>query len=330
VTSTPPDPRHPEISTRLTARFKLRYPIINAPMAGAAGGRLAAAVSRAGALGLIGGGYGDRAWIDAQFDQAGDAGVGCGLITWALERSPEALEAVLERQPRALLLSFGDPRPFAARIAAAGVPLICQVHNRADATLAIDAGADVIVAQGSDAGGHGDLRRGTFTLVPEIADLLAVRAPNTLLCAAGGVADGRGLAAAIALGADGVLVGSRLWATCEAAVSDAMHAAAIGANGDGTLRTSVMDIVRGLDWPARFTARVLHNRFTQTWHGREPDLRSRREQVSRDWIDGWAAGDPERANTFVGEAVGLIDTIDPAAAIIERMGAQAASILGRD
>ena len=165
--------------------------------------------------------------------------------------------------------------------------------------------------------------------MPKIADLLAVRAPNTLLCAAGGVADGRGLAAAIALGADGVLVGSRLWATREAAVSGAMHAAAIGADGDSTLRTSVMDIVRGLDWPPRFTARVLHNRFTH-WHGREPELRSRREQVSRDWIDGWAVGDPERANTFVGEAVGLIDTIDPAAAIVERMGAKAASILGRD
>lgn len=330
MTPTTPPPRVPEISTRLTARFGLHYPIINAPMAGAAGGSLAAAVSRAGGLGLIGGGYGDTGWIEAQFDEAGDTGVGCGLITWALERSPEVLAAVLERRPRVLFLSFGDPRPLAACVHAAGVPLICQIHDRADAALAIEAGAEVIVAQGSDAGGHGDTRRGTFTLVPEIADLLAVRAPNTLLCAAGGVADGRGLAAAIALGADGVLVGSRLWATREAAVSDAMHAAAIGANGDSTLRTSVMDIVRGLDWPARFTARVLHNRFTQTWHGREPELLAAREQVSRDWIDGWAVGDPERANTFIGEAVGLIDTIDPAAAVVERMGAQAASILGRD
>ena len=147
MTPTTPALRDPGISTRLTARFDLRYPIVNAPMASAAGGRLAAAVSRAGALGLIGGGYGDRAWIEAQFDEAGDAGVGCGLITWALERSPEALEAVLERRPRAVFLSFGDPRPFAARVVAAGVSLFCQVHNRADVTLAIDAGADVIVAQ---------------------------------------------------------------------------------------------------------------------------------------------------------------------------------------
>lgn len=241
---------------------------------------------------------------------------------------PEVLEAVLERRPRAIFLSFGDPRPFAARVAAAGVALICQVHNRVDVALAIDAGADVIVAQGFDAGGHGDRRRGTFTLVPEIADLLAVEAPNILLCAAGGVADGRGLAAALALGADGVLVGSRLWATPEAAVSDAMHAAAIAGSGDGTLRTSVMDIVRGLDWPPRFTARVLRNRFADDWHGREPELLARREQVSRDWVDGWAAGDPERSNTFVGEAVGLIDTIEPAAVLIARMGAQAALILG--
>ncbi len=323
-----PAPPDPELSTRLTARFGLRYPIINAPMAGAASGQLARAVSQAGALGLIGGGYGDRAWIEAQFDDAGGAGVGCGLITWALERSPDLLDAVLERRPRAIFLSFGDPRPFAARVHGAGVPLICQIHNRADASLAIEAGADVIVAQGSDAGGHGDLRRGTFTLVPEIADLLAARAPTTVLCAAGGVADGRGLAAAIALGAEGVLVGSRLWATREAAVSDAMHAAAIGANGDDTLRTSVMDIVRGLDWPDRFTARVLRNRFTRAWHGREPALRAAGDQVCRDWVEGWAAGDPQRANTFVGEAVGMIDTIEPAAVVIGRMGAQAASILG--
>jgi nitronate monooxygenase len=210
---------------------------------------------------------------------------------------------------------------------AAGVPLLCQVQSRSDAELALEAGADVIVAQGGEAGGHGD-RRGTFTLVPEVADLIARSSPGTLLCAAGGIADGRGLAAALMLGADGVLVGSRLWATVEASVADGMHAAALAANGDGTLRTRVMDIARGLAWPERFTARVLRNRFTDEWHGREDELRSRAD-VGEAWGRAWLAGDPDRSNTFVGEAAGLIGSIEPAGDVIERMVADAAGLLQR-
>jgi nitronate monooxygenase len=318
----------PMLATRLTERFRLAHPVILAPMAFAAGGRLAAAVSQAGGLGLIGGGYGHRGWIDAQFDAAGGADVGCGFITWSLERAPDLLDHVLGRRPRAIMLSFGDPRRLAPRVREAGVPLLCQIQNRSDAELALDAGADVIVAQGAEAGGHGD-RRATFTLVPEIADLLAARSPDTLLCAAGGIADGRGLAAALVLGADGVLVGSRLWATPEANVADAMHAAALAADGDATIRTRVPDIARGLDWPERFTARVLRNRFTDDWHGREAELHRAGEPIARDWHSGWSAGDPARSNTFVGEAVGLIGAIEPAGTVVERMTAEAAALLDR-
>lgn len=316
------------LATRLTERLGLAHPVILAPMAFAAGGRLAAAVSRAGGLGLIGGGYGDRGWLDAQFDEADGADVGCGFITWSLARRPELLDHVLERGARAIMLSFGDPRPFAPRVREAGVPLLCQVQSRSDALLALEAGAQVIVAQGAEAGGHGD-RRATFTLVPEIADLLAARSPETLLCAAGGIADGRGVAAALVLGADGVLVGTRLWATPEANVAEPMHAAALAADGDATIRTHVPDLARGLDWPERFTARVLRNPFTDSWHGRETELRRAGAPVARDWAEGWAAGDPERSNTFVGEAVGLIGAIEPAAAVVERMAAEAAALLGR-
>ena len=316
------------LSTRLTERLGLRHPIVSAPMAFAAGGRLAAAVSDAGGLGLIGGGYGDRGWIDAQFDAAGGADVGCGFITWSLARAPDLLDHVLARGARAIMLSFADPRPFAPRVHEAGVPLLCQVQSRADALLALEAGAQVVVAQGAEAGGHGD-RRGTFTLVPEIADLLAARSPETLLCAAGGIADGRGLAAALMLGADGVLVGTRLWATVEANVAAPMQAAAVAADGDATIRTRVPDIVRRRDWPERFTARVLRNPFTDTWHGREAELARAGEAVRREWHDGWAAGDPDRANTFAGEAIGLIDAIEPAGVVVERMAAQAAALLAR-
>ena len=316
------------LSTRLTERFRLAHPIISAPMAFAAGGRLASAVSDAGALGLLGGGYGDEAWLTRELDLVTPGRFGCGFITWSLAKKPELLDLALARKPVALFLSFGDPMAFADLIKASGAALICQVQTRRDAERALDCGADVIVAQGADAGGHGQAR-GTFALVPEIADLIARRAPETLLCAAGGVGDGRGLAAALMLGADGVLVGSRLWASAEANVSPAMHAAALAATGDDTIRTQVMDLARKLDWPTQYTARVLRNAFTDRWHGREAELAQVADVEAENYRAAWAAGDPQRSNTFVGEVVGLIDRIQPAGDIIRAMVADAKTRLGR-
>ncbi len=313
--------------TRLTDAFDLEHPIVSAPMAMAAGGRLAAAVSHAGGLGLIGGGYGDADWIDGAFAEAGNARVGCGFITWKMAENPAVLDRALARDPAALCLSFGDPAPFAPRIAEVGVPLICQVQTLRDAQRAAECGARVIVAQGSEAGGHGE-RRGTITLVPEVADWLAGHAPDVLLLAAGGIADGRGLAAALMLGADGVLVGSRLWASCEAQVSEAMTGAAIAATGDETVRSTVMDAARGLRWPARYTARVLRNPVTERWHDNPEGLRAD-GAAQAEWAAGWAEGDPTRANTFVGEAAGLIHDRPPVADIITRMTAEAEALLRR-
>lgn len=314
------------IATRLTERFGLSLPILSAPMAKAAGGALAGAVSGAGGLGLIGGAYGDADWIDRAFAQAGNQPVGCGFITWALAENPGLLTAVLARKPRALCLSFGDPAPFAAEIAAAGVPLIAQVQTLRDAQHAADLGAAVIVAQGAEAGGHGE-RRATMTLVPEVADWLAQAHPETLLVAAGGIADGRGLAAALMLGADGVLIGSRLWATAEALVHPNMQAAAIAATGDDTIRSSVMDVARRLNWPERYTARVLRNAFTDRWHGDLPGLIAAAEAVAPAWTAAWEAGDVTLANTFVGEATGLIEAVEPAADILARIGAEAEALM---
>lgn len=306
------------VSTRLTERFGLKHPVISAPMAFAAGGRLATAVSEAGGLGLIGGGYGDRTWLAEQLALVGSSFFGCGFITWSLARQPDLLDLVLAQAPKAILLSFGDPAPFVDRIKDAGAALICQVQTRRDAAHAIDCGADIIVAQGAEAGGHGEARA-TFTLVPEVADLIRQRAPQTLLCAAGGVGDGRGLAAALMLGADGVLVGSRLWASREANVSPKMHAAALSANGDDTIRSQVMDLARKLDWPRRYTARVLRNTYIARWHGREAELMKVADEEAAKYRKAWADGDPEGSNTFVGEAVGLIADIPSTQEILQRM-----------
>jgi nitronate monooxygenase len=223
------------LRTRLTERLGLKHPIISAPMGFLAGGKLAAAVSNAGGLGLIGGGYGDGDWLDREFAAAGNAHVGCGFITWSLARKPELLEQVLARSPAALMLSFASPLPFADRIKQAGVPLICQVQSMAGAREAVATGAEMIVAQGGEAGGHSG-SRSTLTLVPEVADFLAKAAPDTILVAAGGIADGRGLAAALMLGADGVLIGSRLVASSEAATPPGFHDAIVAAKATAPSR----------------------------------------------------------------------------------------------
>ena len=314
------------LATRLTRRLNIRCPIVSAPMAFAAGGALAAEVSDSGGLGLIGGGYGDADWLDAQFDLAAGWRVGVGFITWSLANNPSLLTQVLQRQPVAVMLSFGDPRPFAAAIRAAGALLICQCQNLAHLGEALDAKADVIVAQGAEAGGHGALR-GALSFVPEAADLIAARAPETLLLAAGGIADGRGLAAALMLGADGVLVGTRFWASREALTPPRHLAAILAANGDATIRTRVVDIVRQFDWPAGFSARVQRNAFVARWHGHEDQLAHNVAVEGRRYREAVAAGDPDHAGVWFGEAAGVIDAIEPAAAIVERMIGQASALL---
>lgn len=311
---------------RLTRALTMRHPIVSAPMALAGGGALAAAVSRAGGLGLIGGGYGDPAWLEAQFDAAGDVAVGVGFITWALRKSPSLLTDVLVHKPVAVMLSFGDPRPFADEIRAAGAKLICQCQTMDHVWDAIDVGADIVVAQGSEAGGHGALR-GTMTLVPETADLLAQQAPETLLLAAGGISDGRGLAAAQMLGADGVLMGTRFWASREALVQARHHQALLEASGDDTIRTTVADIARRLDWPLGLTARIRQNAFTRRWHGHEASLKQALSEESPKYHKAFAEGDPENTGVWFGEAAGLIDQIESAGDIVERVAAQAAHLL---
>ena len=315
------------LSTRLTKRLDITHPVISAPMDVIAGGALAAAVSSAGGLGFLGGGYGDDdAWFEREYAAAGNQTVGFGFITWSLRKRPQMLDAVIARKPKAIFLSFDDPEPFASQIKAAGLPVICQLQTRADAERAIDCGADIIVAQGTEGGGHGGTRA-TLTLVPELADLIAKGAPETLLCAAGGIADGRGLAAALMLGADGVVVGTRFWASQEALVPPNLHKAALAASGDDTVRQSVLDILRERPWPARYTGRVLKNDLVREWIGREAELKEAKpEQIAR-YKSAVAAGDASILATIVGENVGLIQAIEPAAVILERMVSEAEALL---
>ena len=320
------------LNSRFSQRFGLTTPIALAPMALATGGALAAACARAGTLGLVGGGYGDLAWTQREYalaQSAADTGrIGCGFIVWKLDQDASALDWVLEQNPRAIMLSFGDPRPYEKRIAAAGADLLFQVQRVEQVPMALEAGATVIIGQGGEAGGHGMNAlnsRATITLVPELADWLAANAPQTMLLAAGGVADGRTLAAVRVLGADGALVGSRLWATQESLAPAGAKQLAVDTSGDGTARSQVFDILRRKDWPAPYDFRAIRNALHRKWEGRLDA--SSYDEARAEYDAGVKAGDFTRAHATVGEAAGLIHDLPPAAQVIERMRAGAAAIL---
>lgn len=318
------------MKTRFTEAFGVRHPIVCAPMAYITGGKLAAAVSRAGALGLLAGGYagtvGGEPELRAEALHAEGERVGVGFITWALAKAPEMLDVALSLSPACLFLSFGDPRPFASKIHAANVKLVCQVQTMAHVEQAIEAGAAAIVAQGSEAGGHGGARS-TLPFVPEVADHLARRAPGTVLLAAGGIADGRGLAAALMLGAEGVVLGTRFWSTLEALTPPAMVERGIGASGDDTVRTKAIDPLRGVPWPAEFSFRVLTNELTDQWAAREEEAMRSFGALAGDYADARNRGDLSIVVTVAGEAIGLVRDRPTAASVVESMVSEAERLL---
>ena len=310
------------IETALTRMLGIEHPILLAPMGSAAGGRLAAAVSNAGGLGMVGSGYANADTIRHELTEAGNARVGIGFITWALEKKPAALDTALDARPAAVMLSFGDPSPFTGRIRDAGCKIICQVQTLAQAREAAAAGADIIIAQGRDAGGHSGTTRGTMGLVPAVVDAVA---PIPVV-AAGGIADGRGLAAALALGAAGVSMGTRFTASRESLWDQEMKRATVAAGGDQTQQTRVFDVVRAAPWPSIYPGRALTNAFSTRWHGREEELAADQPAQETGYL---ATGENDFATRVVwaGEGVDLVNDIASASEIIERIIARAVATL---
>jgi nitronate monooxygenase len=316
------------IDTPLNRLLRVRYPILLAAMDLVADAKLTHAVSQAGGFGILGAGYGDPAWLERELTllttMQGNRPLpfGVGFITWSLAERPELLDLTLAAKPDAVWLSFGDPAPFADKIKAAGALMICQVQTTAMACDAVEKGADIIVAQGAEAGGHG-ISRGAFTLVPEIVDAIPERVPVAL---AGGVADGRGLVAALMLGAQGVTLGTRFYACTEAAGHDNAKARIVAASGDETVRSIVFDISREHLWPEPYTGRCLVNDHTRNWVGREVALMREPRQCAR-YLAARARGDFDIAAVTAGESVGLIHDAPSAAEIVHRIVAQAEALL---
>ncbi len=282
----------------------IQYPIISAPMANVAGGVLASHVSKAGGLGMIGGGYCDHNFIQRELDLITHENFGIGFITWRLKEFPNVLDLSLAYQPRAIMLSFGDITPFVKKIKAQNIILMCQVQTVEQAIIVKDQGADIIVAQGSEAGGHG-ASRGTMSLVPAIVDQVG----RTPVVAAGGIADARGVAASFQLGAKAVLIGTRFYASNEALGSENIKQQLVKETGDNTFRSNIFDYARGYVWPKPYTARTIKNEFSKQWQDENNLLEKITPDIQQNYQHAVSENNTDIAGVFAGESIDLIHEV---------------------
>lgn len=312
------------LSTPWSKRAGLQLPILNAPMGGVAGGRLAAAVTAAGGLGMIGmGSTATAESLAGELALAGPARFGIGLVDWVIRDQPELLDAALAARPALLSVSFGDDLSWVQRAHAAGIPAATQVYDAETARRAADAGLDLVVARGAEGGGHGEIRLATLPLLDAVLDAVAVP-----VLAAGGIASPRSLAAVLAAGAAGAWLGTCLSACPEALTGDGARRALIAATGTDTVSTRVFDVGQRLDWPTRFPSRVLRNEFVGRWAGREETLAGDSE-AGAELAAGIAADDQRIAPVDAGQGVGMLHDSRPVAVVIDELCAGAKQLLAR-
>lgn len=310
-------------SRRLAEMLGVRFPLLSAPMAGVSGVDLASAMSRAGGLGILAGGYLQGDDLERAFAEiASQQPFGVGFIVWRLETDPKPLDVALAYKPRAVMLSFGAIDRWAAQIHAQDALVIAQVQTVSQAVAARNAGADIVIAQGGEAGGHCG-ERGTLALVPAVADAI----PNVPLVAAGGIVDGRAMAAALALGAHGALLGTALYASRESMIFEAAKQRAIDASGDDTVRTPAYDQIRQLAWPPQWQLRTLHSALTEAWQRDEREFDANLPQIQERFLDAVSKQNAELAPVIVGEGVGSVRSIEPVSTIIARLVEQTDAIL---
>lgn len=305
------------LETALRALLGVKIPIFNAPMTPQAGGALARAVSEAGAFGMLG--------FDEDESETSIAGqleilkaqpavpFGIGLVAWVLERRPQLLDLAIAARPTLISISFGDPAPYAARVHDAGILLGSQIQNRTSAQVALDAGVDVIIAQGTEAGGHTGSAVGTLPLLQIVLEMT-----QKPVVAAGGIATGRGLAAVLAAGAAGAWIGTPFLLAEEARNTAAARERIAASDETQTIYTRVYDRVQQKGWPHEFGGRALRTEFLDKWTGREAELMADPQAVS--------SFKPEE-KIYAGQSVGLMQNVRPAAEIVRSFAARAEELL---
>jgi NAD(P)H-dependent flavin oxidoreductase YrpB (nitropropane dioxygenase family) len=316
------------LRTRACKLFGIEHPVLLGPMGSATSADLAAAVSSAGGLGMIGCVGRTPEWIAAaarDIREKTDRPFGLNLLLF--DADPAALDAVFDARPPVFSTAWPWPDQDLAglfsRAHDIGAKVVHMVSGVPESRRAVEAGADAIVAQGTEGGGHVGLI-GTIALLPQVVRAVA---PVPVI-AAGGIATGEGLAAALVLGAEGVLVGTRFLATPESPVAEGFKKAILQSDGHDTVLTEIPDIARGRVWPGAWS-RVVRNRLIEEWAGREGELRANRSKVGAKMVVAFQSGDASCAPLFIGQDAGLIDSILPAAEIVHRIVADAEAALRR-
>ena len=311
----------------LTRRLRIAHPLVQAGMGSGAGHQLVSAVSNAGALGTLGT---VTRTPDATLEEieairgATDAPFAVNLVCfdWAPFAS-ELVDAVIDAAPPAVTLSFGDPGPALAQSRSAGVVALVQVQDLEGLRSAVDGDADAIIVQGNEAGGHTG-RRGTLNFVAQALQL----AGEIPILAAGGIADGRGLAAALAMGCAGAVMGTRFKVTHEFLADESEKKEVVASDGSDTVYDEINDLAYGSLWPNQVTGRTLRSRFTDEWMGRDDELRAK---VAAYPPFGFVMELAEQGTTinWAGEGAGLVDEVLPAAEVVDRTVAEAEHLLRR-
>lgn len=313
------------LQTRLCEVLGIEHPIISAPMAGTATAELAAAVSEAGGLGLIGTWPPDGPeWLREQIRlvrERTQRPFGVGFVSSA-PHLDEVVQVAIEERVPAISHSFADPTPYLPAAHEAGIKVMAQVQKVSHAKKVALAGVDVITAQGAEAGGHTGYS-GTLPLVPAIIDVVG----DIPVVAAGGIADGRGVAAMLMLGAEGVWLGTRFVVSREAIGADWLKQRAVEASTDDTVLTKVYDLIWDAPFPKDIGDRVLGNDFTLEWHGRDEEIVALRQDLRKKLHIAHNTGDANIARVQVGNATGLISSVEPAADIVRRIIEEAEAIL---
>src|SRR2546421_2591842 len=314
------------IKTRLTDLLGIRHPIVLGGMSRATAAEVVAAVSQAGGLGTLGISSMTPDEIRASCERIRSlTAAPFGLNALLFLVSPEQIDAIFACRPRVIATAWRRPeydlRALVERTHASGALHMHQADTLDEAKRAAEAGADVVVAQGTEGGGH----VGVMATLP-LARMVIRAVPKIPVLVAGGIADGAGIAAVIVLGADGALLGTRFVATQESPFPEGYKRAIVESDGHDTLITEIPDIVRGNVWPGAYS-RVRRNSFIEHWLGREGELRRRSSDVLPQLDAARASGDVDRGVLFMGEDAGLIDSIEPAGALVERLAADAEKAL---
>ena len=314
------------IHTRICGLLGIVHPIVLGGMGTATTAPLVAAVSNAGGFGTLGTSAFNAATLDteiANIRERTEKPFGINHLLFPIQE--EMFLVTLRARPAVAAFAWArkdqDLREYFQRAHDVGSKVMYMAGEVPEALRAAEAGADVIVAQGTEAGGH-VVWMASLPLVPMMVRALA---PLPVL-SAGGIADGRGLAAALALGADGVLLGTRFMATPEAPIHANFKQAIVKSDGHDTVLTEIPDIASQRVWPGAMS-RAQRNQFIERWSGREWALRQNAREIGKQALAARLAGDVDNASLSFGQDAGLIDSIKSVKEVIQEIIKEAEEII---